>query len=716
MRRLWLIGGTADARDLARRLVDLGFSVLATVATEQGERLWTQEPGLEVRMGRLSEEEMKELLSSEEFLAVVDGSHPYAVEVSAMARRAAQHCHVPLFRMGRAETPLVGDVRAFDDAAAVVEFLTSQEGREGVVFLTVGSKELQVFAAMPDAASRLVARVLPDAGVMSKCEALGLSASNVIAMMGPFSQAMNEAMLASCKARWLVTKDGGATGGVPEKYAAAAALGIPVLLVGRPAEGTPPASADEITERLLNLTASNLPEQPDKIAPLEVSFPLFVNVKERPVLVVGGGSVASRRCARLLENGASVFLVAPHICATLEEQLGSPRLRWEKREWRDSDCEGAAFVLAATDKGEVNEAVMASARRRGILVNRADRHEGNDFLFPAVIRSGGDVAALSTGGDSPLRCAALAERLREQWPTWTRRAPAGRALRVVSRESNLAVAQSRLVMELIDEVLGLKCELITVKTTGDAIQDRTLEAVGGKGLFVKELELALLEGRADLAVHSLKDMPAQLHPELIFSACLPRGDERDCLVMGPHCDGTPKRIGTSSRRRIFQAQELFPDAALMPLRGNVTSRLAKLDKGEFDALILAATGLERLGLAHRISRTLESDEMISSAGQGALVVQCRRDSWACDATTPLNHKATQQCCDAERAFVAVLEGGCTAPHGAVAYVEGETLRLEGLYVDDGNRLFRGSVEGPVDDGETMARRLALQLRKEAELS
>ena len=211
-------------------------------------------------------------------------------------------------------------------------------------------------------------------------------------------------------------------------------------------------------------------------------------------------------------------------------------------------------------------------------------------------------------------------------------------IRVGSRESKLAVAQSLLVMEAIRQAHPeVDLELITMKTTGDRILDRTLDQVGGKGLFVKELDRALLDGRVDITVHSMKDLPMELDPRLPLAAVSRREDPRDVLVLpaGAAEWDRKKPIGCASARRKLQLQRLYPGCQVLPVRGNVLTRLEKLDRGEYGALVLASAGLRRLGLEHRISRYFSTDELLPAAGQGVLAVQCRAgwDTGFCSAST-----------------------------------------------------------------------------------
>ena len=287
-------------------------------------------------------------------------------------------------------------------------------------------------------------------------------------------------------------------------------------------------------------------------------------------------------------------------------------------------------------------------------------------------------------------------------------------IKIGSRESALAVIQSRMVMDAIARTVpDAELELVTMKTTGDRILDKTLDQIGGKGLFVKELDQALRDGRADFTVHSLKDMPMEVPEDLPLAAFSKRADPRDALVLpeGVTELDPSKPIGCSSRRRQLQMKELFPNMDIRPVRGNVQTRLKKLRDGEFSALVLAAAGLKRLGLEGRISRYFEPEEMLPAAGQGILAVQTRQGvDTACLAGV---HDPNAACCAlAERAFVRALDGGCSSPVAAYAVVEGETLTLTGLYVSPDETVVRkGSLSGPKAEAETLGETLAAMLKK-----
>lgn len=294
-----------------------------------------------------------------------------------------------------------------------------------------------------------------------------------------------------------------------------------------------------------------------------------------------------------------------------------------------------------------------------------------------------------------------------------------RRIRVGSRESRLAVIQAEMVMEAIArEHPELSLELVTMKTTGDIILDRTLDKVGGKGLFVKELDKALRDGRVDISVHSLKDMPMEVPEDLPLLAFSTRKNPLDAWVLpkGATSFDPGKPIGSSSPRRCLQLQQLYPGCEIKSVRGNLQTRLEKLDSGEYGALVLACAGLERLGLQSRISKVFTADEMIPAAGQGILCVQGRAGedySWLDGVDCPQARVEAL----AERAFVTYLDGGCSSPMAAFARVKEGRITIKGLYCDDNSgdlqRLgaFRtGEIRGSADCAEALARQLASELK------
>lgn len=282
-------------------------------------------------------------------------------------------------------------------------------------------------------------------------------------------------------------------------------------------------------------------------------------------------------------------------------------------------------------------------------------------------------------------------------------------IRFGSRDSKLAVIQAELVLNTIDA----PCELVTMKTTGDLILDRTLEQIGGKGLFVKELDRALAANEVDFTVHSLKDMPMEQPEGLPIVAYSRREDPRDALVLAAGLSelDLSKPIGCASERRRVQLEKLFPGAIIEPVRGNIQTRLRKLDEGQYGALVLACAGLERLGLTDRIARRFSVDEILPAAGQGIVAVQSRAEQ----DITCLSRFAdadARDCAYAERSFIRTLDGGCTSPVAAFAEVTGDTLKLRGMYVNEEQTVIRfGDCIGKREDAKQLGRDLAERLRR-----
>ena len=286
-----------------------------------------------------------------------------------------------------------------------------------------------------------------------------------------------------------------------------------------------------------------------------------------------------------------------------------------------------------------------------------------------------------------------------------------RSIRIGTRESRLAIIQSKLLAEYITKnCTGIEPELVAMKTTGDKILNKTLDKIGGKGLFVKELDQALREGRSDVSVHSLKDVPMEVPDDLPLLGFSTREDVRDVLVLPKNTtklnDLLP--IGSSSARRIIQLKKLFPCQEIKAVRGNVLTRLEKLDRGEYGGLVLAAAGLKRLGLEERISRYFSTEEMIPAAGQGILAVQGRANE-DYSFLQGFFDEDSMVCALAERSFVQALGGGCSSPIAAYAALEDnrKKIHLTGLYVEEGNMDYRKkSITGPREEAAQIGQELA----------
>ncbi|MFC5438257.1 hydroxymethylbilane synthase [Rhodanobacter umsongensis] len=289
-------------------------------------------------------------------------------------------------------------------------------------------------------------------------------------------------------------------------------------------------------------------------------------------------------------------------------------------------------------------------------------------------------------------------------------------LRIATRKSALALWQAEHVAALLRAAHpGLAVELVPMSTRGDEILDQPLATIGGKGLFLKELEVAMLEGRADLAVHSLKDVPAQLEPGFTLPAMLPRADAADAFVSNDWADlaALPHgaRVGTSSLRRQAQLRALRPDLVLLDLRGNVGTRLGKLDTGDYDAIVLACAGLERLGLAARIRSRLAAPDWLPAPGQAAITIEARSDNPAAlTLLAALDDADTRLAVTAERAMNHALGGSCTVPVGAWCVLSEHGLHLRGLVGDAATgRLLRAEGSSPSDQALTLGRKVAAAL-------
>lgn len=287
---------------------------------------------------------------------------------------------------------------------------------------------------------------------------------------------------------------------------------------------------------------------------------------------------------------------------------------------------------------------------------------------------------------------------------------------IASRESALAMWQAEHIRGRLKQLYpDCEVEILGITTRGDRILDKTLSKIGGKGLFIKELEQALQEGRADLAVHSIKDVPMDLPPGFVLAAVGERANPFDAFVSGRfgRLEDLPAGavVGTSSLRREAQLRARFPHLTVKPLRGNVQTRLAKLDNGEYDAVILAAAGLQRLGLDERIRLVLPPSESLPAAGQGALGIETaagRRD--LLDVLAPLNHPVTHACVTAERALARALDGSCQVPLAAYCTEEAGLLTLRGLVGHpDGSVLLQAQAEAPSDYADALGRAVAKKL-------
>jgi len=503
-------------------------------------------------------------------------------------------------------------------------------------------------------------------------------------------------------------------------------------------------------------------------------YPISLDVRDRRVVVLGGGAVAERKVRGLLDAGAAVTLIAPTCTAALQAEAARQSLEWLPRPFEPSDLDGATLVFAAVDDDGVNARISALARERGIPINDAGDAARGDFVTPAVHRAGDLTFAVETGGASPALAMRLRDELRERYDEPYARATAllarmrdyaaiiadselrARVLRELAyrpieelstmnamqaehiideaadascaarmpvayvcatRAGALALWQTRSIMAKL-ATAGIASTTLPVSTKGDRMQDRPLDALGTAGVFVKELENALRDRRADYAVHSCKDLPSVLPEDMQLAAIGAREDPRDVFCSDHHASfetlPSGASVGTSSPRRRAQLQALRPDLRYVAIRGNIDTRLRKLREGACDAIILAAAGLNRLHLRARHTVAFDLDLIIPAVGQGALAIECRREdrtlAQALHAT--LADRVSEITVRAERGFLRRLQAGCLAPVGAYATYDGALLRIRGIIAErDGSRILRGEESAQVDDAQA-AERLGERLADE----
>lgn len=476
------------------------------------------------------------------------------------------------------------------------------------------------------------------------------------------------------------------------------------------------------------------------------SLSLSLRVSGRRAVIVGGGSVALRKCATLLAAGADVQVIAPEISARLRA-LAAKSLACEERSYRSGDLRDAFLVIAATNDAAVNAIVVADARAARAIVINAGAGERGDASMPATTAVGDITIAVDSGGSAPAfakRIAreagewfgpdyAAAARVLAQARTYAKialapehRGPVMHALanrpvaelsamtqidieneiedeveRIVSgnappvqtnkvicasRASALAMTQTRTVAAKL-ALNGIATEIRTISTTGDRVTDRPISALGNENVFVTELEHALRDGRADYAVHSCKDLPSTLAEGMQLAAITEREDARDafCSERYASFEELPPgaRVGTSSPRRRAQLRALRADLRYDEMRGNVDTRLRKLRDGEYDAIVLAMAGLNRLKARATHTVAFDAQRVVPAAAQGALAVETLAGAPLAGALrSALNHDESERCIVAERAALAELHAGCTAPIGVHARANGAQLTIEIAFAID----------------------------------
>jgi hydroxymethylbilane synthase len=494
-------------------------------------------------------------------------------------------------------------------------------------------------------------------------------------------------------------------------------------------------------------------------------FPISLTLTGRRVLVVGGGVVAERKVRALLEAGARVTVISPALTRQLAQWAEAGEIAWTARLFAFGDCTGFALAFAATDDAGINAAVVVDAHQHGILVNDAGDAQRGDFITPAVHRSGKLTVTVDSSGLAPAFTARIRDELAVQFDSRYARAAATlgalreRVLAVVpidrraavmrhfadrdiddlasmpagaveheveravdtlggvrpselstlvgaTRGSALALWQTRSVMAQLAGG-GIPSTVLTVTTKGDVVQDRPLTAVGNDGVFVKELENALREKRADYAVHSCKDLLSTLPADMTIAAIGKREDARDAFCSEHYAsfEALPAgaRVGTSSPRRRALLRALRPDLTYLDIRGNIDTRLRKLCDGEYDAIVLAAAGLKRLDLSAPYTVPFPLDMLVPAVAQGALAIEMRAgDPRIARVRELLNDPHTELAVRAERAFLRTLRGGCQVPVGAHASYDGEFLLMHAaIAAPDGSTVIRGDRRVTTTSSEEM---------------
>ncbi|MBV8490075.1 MAG: hydroxymethylbilane synthase, partial [Candidatus Eremiobacteraeota bacterium] len=511
-------------------------------------------------------------------------------------------------------------------------------------------------------------------------------------------------------------------------------------------------------------------------------LPIILRPDGRRAVIVGGGDVAARKADSLRAAGFPILVIAPSLKPALRESLERNGDAFEQRDYTVGDLQGAALVVAATGVDSVDAQIVAEARAAGTLVCDATHPQRGSFTMSATLRRGDLVIAVDSGGGSPAfskrvledldaaidplyeRAASTLARMRAYAKVTVEESAARTSimrefarlplaqlaamnpsqaeheveaamarlqakppatvttLRCVSRASALAMAQTRTIAARLAE-RGIASTITTVTTTGDRERDRSIESLGTTNVFVTELEEALREGRADYAVHSCKDLPSALSPDLTLAAIAAREDPRDafCSERYARFEDLPSGaiVGTSSPRRRLLLASMRPDLEYRTLRGNVDTRLRKLREGEFDAVVLAMAGLNRLRLRATYTVPFDVETVVPAVAQGALAIETRAADAhvAAELRAAVNDAGSEICVRCERAALRALRAGCSAPIGIHAYAEGATLRVVGAYALADGEVRRQALGAPllgVAEAEELGERLAAVLRPRLE--
>lgn len=488
-----------------------------------------------------------------------------------------------------------------------------------------------------------------------------------------------------------------------------------------------------------------------------IVFPIALRSGSRVALVVGGGSVALRKACALLAGGFRLRVVAPNVAHALRELAATADVTLCERAYESSDVQGVAVAVAATGDDRVDALVVADARQSGVLVCDASAPDRGDFTMMATLRLGDLTIAVESGGSSPSFSRRMLDEIQARFGDEYAQAaralarirreirPLPRAERIAlmqrlsalpinelaaaetqrrvicaSRSSALATAQARIVAALVAQH-GIATEILDVTTAGDRDRERPLHELGEVNVFVKELELALRERRADYAVHSAKDLPSELSGDMTIAAISAREDPRDafCSERYARFEDLPPGavVGTSSLRRRFQLEAMRADLVYVDVRGNVDTRLRKLREGQYDAVVLAMAGLRRLAMRATHTVPWPVDEFVPAAGQGALAIEVRAENalLAYEISATVSDSVAERCVRCERAVLRALRAGCSAPIGVHAIAQDERMRVVVVYATSSG-LIRAAQEGQASSvpeaealGEAIARDVMSQI-------
>ncbi len=475
-------------------------------------------------------------------------------------------------------------------------------------------------------------------------------------------------------------------------------------------------------------------------------FPLFIDLENKKCVVIGGGKVAARKALKLAEFGADVTVIAPKI----SDKITSAGLHTKKRAASEKDIAGAFLVICATDDKGVNKKICDKAKKLGILCDSADDGADGSFIFPSIVRKGDAVLGITTSGKSPTvskyikkRAESVlpenlpdiiieTERIREAAKSSDMRGHERKqiladitkafmddadltiptSVKIGARKSRLAVKQAEIVGELLKNAFGIEYEIVGIASEGDIKADAPLASFETGGIFCRALEQALIDGKIDIAVHSAKDLGASVADGLEIAGIPERAAANDVLITRAGTDitdGGTYIIGTSSARRAELVGRMWQNAEIKPIRGNIDTRIEKLKAGEYDAIILARAGFDRLGISMAgLTVTDLGDEFVPAATQGIIAAECKADSVIGKLLMLVSDSDTRIAFETERYIQDKLGAGCHDPAGVYASIKNGCIHIRAFF----RQSAAVSAYGSVKDRFDLADRLMEELREE----